>query len=151
LHEKTVEMPEPCAGRAADAEGPQASTGSPDTAELAALRTRAALDRTLLAWIRTTFALDTFGFTLATYVARWIDTGALHGIRPEAPRRLGFTLLVAGTLGLLGGTLEYAYALRRLTLTSRGARYSVALALGGLMLALSALMALGVLLRSGPF
>jgi putative membrane protein len=127
------------------------STGALDTTTLATLRTRAALDRTLLAWIRTAFALDTFGFTLATYVARWVDTGALQGIRSGTPRRLGLTLLVSGTLSLLGGTLDYAFALRRLALTSRGARYSVALALGGLVVALGALMILGAMLKSGPF
>jgi putative membrane protein len=150
LQELSV-MSEPSAGGGTGAEGPPASTGSLDTTALATLRTRAALDRTLLAWIRTAFALDSFGFTLATYVARWIETGALRNIRPETPRRLGVTLLMAGTIGLMGGTIEYARALRRLALVSGGSRLSLVLAMAGLLVAAGTLMLLGAMLSAGPF
>lgn len=90
-----------------------------ETTELAVVRSKAALDRTLLAWIRTAFALEGFGFSLATYVSRWIQSGAIHGVSHDAPRRLGITLVTAGVLGLVGGTVatgaRHAGSVRRAT------------------------------------
>ena len=122
-----------------------------DTTELATLRTKAALDRTLLAWIRTAFALDSFGFALASYVAKWVATGALHDVQPQTPRQLGVTLLATGTIGLIGGSVEYAGAMRRLRRAGRIPRASVSFAIAGLMIAVSTLMLLGALLKAGPF
>ncbi|APR81583.1 Hypothetical protein A7982_06932 [Minicystis rosea] len=121
------------------------------TTLLALIRTRAALDRTLLAWIRTAFALAGFGFTLATYVQDWVSKGVLRGIRPETPRRLGLTLLVSGALGLLGGSIEYCRSARKLARAHDASVWSVALAVAFLMVGISALMVMGAMLKTGPF
>lgn len=127
---------------------PSEETTELDTTELALLRTRTALDRTQLAWIRTAFALEGFGFTLATYVTRWIESGAIHGVDAETPRRLGLTLLAAGTLALLSGSVEHARALRRLGRVSGLSRWSSALAIAVVMVGVSALMFVGTLITT---
>ncbi len=115
------------------------------------LRTKAALDRTLLAWTRTAFALEGFGLSLATYVSRWIAGGAIHGVSAETPRRLGLTLLAAGILALVGGSLEHRRATRRLRRASGVSAWSAVFAMSILMLVVSVLMFLGALLRTGPY
>jgi putative membrane protein len=135
-------------GEAATDEQPTAAL---DTTELASLRTKAALDRTLLAWIRTAFALEGFGFTLTTYVSRWIESGAIHGVRADTPRRLGLTLLGAGALGLLGGCVEHLRASRQLGRLRDASYWSVSLVVAVVMVAVSALMFVGALFKAGPY
>jgi putative membrane protein len=112
----------------------------PKSAALAVLRTRAALDRTLLAWVRTSFALQGFGFTLATYVAKWIETGVLRNVRSELPRNLGLALLTAGVLAVIGGSIEHRRAMLRLTDVEEGPRWSFASVLAFVMIAVGLLV-----------
>ena len=49
--------------------------------ELAIMRTRLAADRTLMAWIRTSFSMITFGFGVLALVGIVFQTGPL-----ETPR-----------------------------------------------------------------
>lgn len=127
------------------------SERAPDeSGELSRLRTRAALDRTLLAWIRTAFALQGFGFALATYVAKWISSGALRDVRPSLPINLGLTLVAAGVLSVLAGTVEYRRSLHTLGLVSHVPRLSLVFILASLMVAIGALVFVGPLLKVHP-
>lgn len=71
------------------------------------LTTALALDRTLLAWVRTALTLTAFGFTLARVVHDFIASGVLHGVPPSYPRQLGFALMALGVVSLIGGAFEY--------------------------------------------
>jgi len=72
------------------------------------IRTRMALDRTLMAWVRTGVALIGFGFTIVQFFQRFSDTqGVAPALRPQAPRNLGLALMGAGVLALCVSGWQY--------------------------------------------
>ena len=81
--------------------------------QLSIMRTRLAADRTLMAWIRTSFAMITFGFGVAKFF-QYLHEQQQRTSFLEAPRNLGLILVSVGTLSLLAGAYEYWHALRRL-------------------------------------
>jgi putative membrane protein len=72
------------------------------------LRTRLAVERTLMAWIRTAAALIGFGFTIVQFFER---LGHMEGARaaanPELSRYLGLALIAAGTSALVISLVQY--------------------------------------------
>lgn len=88
---------------------------SDTSTELARERTREAADRTLMAWIRTSLTLISFGFGVgkvfevlaATFPAKHLD-----------PLRASFvfaiSLIILGVLSLLGAIIQYGQMLMRL-------------------------------------
>jgi putative membrane protein len=72
------------------------------------LRTRMALERTLLAWMRTGVSLIGFGFSIVVFFEHLAGTrGVLPAERPSAPRALGLMLIGAGVLTVVISTLQY--------------------------------------------
>jgi putative membrane protein len=69
---------------------------------LAWIRTRLALERTFMAWIRTAVSLIGFGFTIVQFFQRLQGMDAENGrqMRPETPRDLGLALIATG-IGVL--------------------------------------------------
>jgi putative membrane protein len=77
------------------------------------IRTRLAIERTLMAWVRTSTALIGFGFTIVQFFERLQSTsGVAPALRPQAPRYLGLALIAAGILGLLISLWQYRKLLR---------------------------------------
>jgi putative membrane protein len=66
------------------------------------IRTRLAVERTLMAYLRTGVALIGFGFTIVQFFQR---LGGMEGVapasRPQAARYLGLALIGAGVLSLV--------------------------------------------------
>lgn len=76
------------------------------------LRTQMALQRTLMAAIRTAVSLIGFGFTVAQFFQKMlanIPVGTRQ-LGPEAPRNLGLTLIAAGVVSLAIFTWQYSNA-----------------------------------------
>lgn len=79
------------------------------------LRTRMALERTMMAWVRTAIALIGFGFTIVQFFER---LGGMEGVaeasQPFAARYVGLSLIAAGVLVLVVSAWQYRVLLRYL-------------------------------------
>ena len=74
--------------------------------DLATIRTILAADRTLMAWIRTSFTLLGFGFTIYAILKALQDAGKTLP-RESTPQNLGLFLSVMGIFSILLGTVDY--------------------------------------------
>jgi putative membrane protein len=72
------------------------------------LRTRMAVESTLMSWVRTSISLIGFGFTIVQFFARFNDMqGVAEAARPGAPRYVGLAMIAAGVLGLAVSIWQY--------------------------------------------
>ena len=72
------------------------------------LRTRMALERTMMSWVRTAVSLIGFGFTIVQFFQHLhASAGIAPALRPEAPRYLGLSLIAAGVISLLIAIWQY--------------------------------------------
>lgn len=77
------------------------------------LRTRLALERTMMAWARTAVSLIGFGFAIVQFLDRLHEMpGATPARFPDAPRYLGLAMIGCGVVGLMIALWEY-HSLRR--------------------------------------
>ena len=73
--------------------------------DLNALNTVMAADRTLMAWIRTSLAMLSFGFTIYKFLEDAV--GQQHLTHPDSPRQVGLFLTGLGAASMVLGTLSY--------------------------------------------
>jgi putative membrane protein len=79
-------------------------------ANFAWLRTRLALENTLMAWVRTAIALIGFGFSIVEIFNRLAAMpGVAPALEPRMPRYVGLFLIAAGVFGLLISTAQYLW------------------------------------------
>ncbi len=79
-------------------------------ANFAWLRTRLALENTLMAWVRTAIALIGFGFSIVEIFNRLAAMqGVAPALQPEMPRYVGLFLIGAGVLGLVISCAQYLW------------------------------------------
>ena len=79
------------------------------------IQTRLALERTLLAWLRTAAALIGFGFAIFEFYERLdMVPGVKPALHPGTSRLLGVTLVGIGTLALALSLVQYVLLVRSL-------------------------------------
>ena len=87
----------------------QPATTTDIATKLARERTRAAADRTLMAWVRTTLSLIGFGFGIAKYRDILLAAGLIRRPPEEFNTTLifGLSFITLGVLGLLAAVIQH--------------------------------------------
>jgi putative membrane protein len=79
------------------------------------VRTRLALERTIMSWLRTAVALIGFGFAIVQYLNRFQQIpGARPADFPTAPEYLGLALISSGIVALVISIWQYWWGIRYL-------------------------------------
>ena len=112
---------------------------------LAVERTRAAYDRTMMAWIRTAISLITFGFAVYKFID--IDQRRVR-TRFDGPRIFGIMMVSFGLISLLFATIENRKYLRELNLQYSTSHRSMARTLAVLIAILGITAIIVMLLRA---
>lgn len=80
--------------------------------DLGEKRTIMAADRTLMAWIRTSLSMLSFGFTIYKFLGALADHGQIA--QTHSPQRVGLFLVGLGTIAMILGTINYWTTLKDL-------------------------------------
>ncbi len=115
-------------------------------------RTRMAADRTLMAWIRTSVSMISFGFTIFKFFQYLVDSSLTAGNFPaNAPRNFGVALVSLGMFLQAMAIVEY-YLFQRKLSRAKGVKFPVSTALVASILIslLGILVLLNLLFRWGP-
>ena len=79
------------------------------------LRTRLAVETTLLAWIRTAVSMVGFGFAIVQFFDYFHQFPVVTNVHfPDAARYLGLALIFCGVVALVISVLEYRWTVRYL-------------------------------------
>jgi putative membrane protein len=119
------------------------------------LRTKFAVDRTFMAWLRTSIAMIGFGFTLVQFFASFAELrGVAPAALPRAPVILGLTLVGTGTVALAIALIQYIDTLRHLdspqfgAIAERRKHLDPALWLGGAVLVIGIVAFVAIIVRA---
>ena len=115
-------------------------------------RTRLAADRTLMAWIRTSVSMISFGFTIYKFFQYLLESSLTAGnIQHSAPRNFGIALVMLGMLLLSLAIVEYFLFLRDLS-RNTGQRFPISTALIAALLlsVIGILVLINLLFKAGP-
>jgi len=111
-------------------------------------RTILAADRTLMAWIRTTLSMISFGFTIYKFLQAMFESGK-SALSPRGPRNFGLALISLGVWALAIACLQYWREMRRFN--PGRTPFSLALAVAGFVALFGILALMNMLFHIGPF
>jgi putative membrane protein len=92
-----------------------------------------------MAWIRTTFSMISFGFTIYKFMQVYEQQNAAVVLKQHAPRNVGLTLVGIGTLALIVACIQHFRFMKSL---SPGQSYKFWVDLSLIMAALLGLLGL---------
>ena len=108
--------------------------------DLAMDRSRMASERTLMAWLRTSLSMISFGFTIFKFLEALQQQATIKALRPNSPRNVGLTLIAIGTVALILAGVQHRRYLRALGTDEARAGLDLPLLVSGLVVLLGLLM-----------
>jgi putative membrane protein len=108
--------------------------------DLAMDRSRMASERTLMAWLRTSLSMISFGFTIFKFLEALQQQAAIKALRPNSPRNVGLTLIAIGTVALILAGVQHRRYLRALGTDETRPGLDLPLLVSGLVALLGLLM-----------
>lgn len=124
----------------------------PSRGDILALdRTRMAAERTLMAWLRTSLAMISFGFTIYKFLQVIQQQYPERVLRPEAPRDLGVTLIGLGTFALIIACIQHWKYVRSLRPDRPYRPWDLSFVVSCCIASIGLIMLLGIFVRTGPF
>jgi putative membrane protein len=139
MHDEKDISPSPSAAPSAPSE---ATILARDRTDLAMNRSFLAAERTLMAWIRTSLSMISFGFTLAKLGQAMHDVELkrlLGGVRIVGVRRMGYYLVVLGTMALFAAAVQHWNRMRKLRAMGLHYEFSITLLVALLLVIVGAL------------
>lgn len=113
---------------------------------LAAERNRLALERTLMAWTRTSTSLIAFGFTIYQ-IFRYLSESERLRDPYVSPQVFGIAMILVGLAALVLAWIQHRQELKALRTDFGAMRYSIAAIVSAMVIGLGVIALLGVTLR----
>lgn len=138
----------------AENDGPpkdRATALAEERTDLALTRTRLAADRTLDAWVRTALAMISFGFTIFKFLHDIEKQSGASLTHPHAARRFGLSLVIMGTLAVIGAIYQHLKMLKELGLHPFQRPISLAVIVAVFIALLGLVTTLSLATNIGPF
>lgn len=117
---------------------------------LSVQNSRMAAERTLMAWIRTSLSMISFGFTIYKFMQAMHSQDPTRLIRADAPRNVGLTLIAIGTFALILACIQHIKYITGLGLHLRDKFWDISLLVGMLIGLLGFLMFWSIVFNAGP-
>ena len=113
-----------------------AAVTSTTSTELAVDRTRLTHDRTLMAWVRTSASLISFGFTIYKFFQYMKEQGQQVQDRAFGPPQFALFLITIGLISLVLATIQHRHDMKVMRKHYAHVPYSMATIVGALVAAL---------------
>ena len=124
----------------------ESEPATPSSLDLAVDRTRLAHERTLMAWVRTSASLISFGFTIYKFF-QYLREQNLERDRIFGPREFAMALVIVGLTALVLATIQHRMEMVSLRKQFPHVPYSLATLVAGLVGVLGVITFAALLLR----
>ena len=118
---------------------------------LALDRNKLAAERTLMAWVRTSLSMISFGFTIYKFLQVIDEQSGVPVARPNAPRNVGLVLTGLGTLVVIVACIQHWRYVKNLRADQPYKPWDLSFIVACLIAILGALLFISIVVRSGPF